>query len=579
MNPTSQTSKRTRGTPGVVVVDARPAIAERIASLLGTRCEAWRDQRRELRAAGAVVLAPGVTWCADVNGAREALLAHEAALVLVGTLDGDDHRGAAALEIAGAAPERPVLALHDGTDPDDGALPPGAAGWLPLEGLTGPLLTRLLDGVVARRRLEDELALVRNQLRLAHAQLAKFAQIDPLTSLLNRRGLQQVLSRVLHWARHDGTPTAAMLVDLDDFRDVNETLGHGVGDVLLRETARVLRESLRSGDYAARIGGDEFLVLMPRTDVREGRAVAERTRLCLSSSPLTIDGRKVHATASIGLAEVSHGTPSVDELLAQCRLVVRDGKASGKNRVASDADRSNEPRDESERERFLTAFRSGATLRAVKQSIHDLTDESVTGYEFLSRADCPPFSMPQDFFRLCFENNLLTLVDHQCFRRGLEAAGRLAADVHCHLNLFPSTMIDVPTAHLLDSLPAGRNPEQYCIEISEQQIIGDPSYLAEPVARLRERGVKIAIDDVGFGRSCLESLALLEPDIVKIDRRCVSGVGAAKDKRRVLERLLRVANALGSQVVAEGIETRDDLAALVDLGVTQGQGFLWGRPA
>jgi diguanylate cyclase len=517
--------------------------------------------------------------CSDVHQAREALAVSAVDLALVGSPTGEEHRGQAASELATSAPERTVLALHAGPDPDDSAAPLGTVGWLPLQGLTGPLLRRLLDVALERRSLQDELALVRNQLRVAHAQLAKFAQIDPLTGLLNRRGLQQVLSRVLLWARHDETSTAALLVDLDDFRNVNESLGHGVGDVLLRETAQVLRDSLRSGDYAARIGGDEFLVLMPRTDAREARSVAERTRLCLSKSPLSLEGRTVHATASIGLTEISDATPSVDELLARMRMVVRDGKLSGKNRVAAETDRTEGPRDESERERFLAAFRNGATLRAVKQGIHTLADETVAGYEFLSRADCPPFSMPQDFFRLCFENNLLTLVDHQCFRRGLEAASALAPGMHCHINLFPSTMIDVPVGHLIDSLPTDRAPEQYCIEISEQQIIGDPSYLSEPVAAFKKHGVKIAIDDVGFGRSCLESLARLEPDVVKIDRKCVNGLAGDDASKRFLERLLAVAHALGSEVVAEGIETRDDLAALVEMGVEYGQGFLWGRPA
>jgi len=517
--------------------------------------------------------------CGDVHQAREALAVSAVDLALVGSPRGEHHPGQAASELAAAAPERPVLALFAGPDPDDAAAPAGTAGWLPLDGLTAPMLRRVLESALERRALEEELALVRNQLRVAHAQLAKFAQVDPLTGLLNRRGLQQVLSRVLLWARHDETPTTALLVDLDDFRGVNETLGHGVGDVLLRETAGVLRESLRGGDYAARIGGDEFCIVMPRTDAREARAVAERTRLCLSKSPLTVDGKTVHATASIGMVEVSDATPSVDELLSALRLVVRDGKLDGKNRVAAESDRLAGPRDESERERFLAAFRSGATLRAVKQSIHSLADEKVAGYEFLSRADCEPFSMPQDFFRLCFENNLLTLVDHQCFRRGLEAAGALGPGMHCHLNLFPSTMIDVPVGHLIDSLPAARRPEEVCIEISEQQIIGDPSYLSEPVAALRRAGVKIAIDDVGFGRSCLESLARLEPDVVKIDRKCVSGVSNSDEDKRFLERLLAVSHALGSEVVAEGIETREDLATLVELGVEYGQGFLWGRPA
>lgn len=522
------------------------------------------------------------TWqfhvCSDIHQAREALAVSAVDLALVGSPRGEEHPGQAATELAEAAPERTVLALHAGHDPDDATAPRGTDGWLPLDGLTGPMLRRLLTCALERRTLAEELTLVRNQLRVAHAQLAKIAQVDPLSGLLNRRGLQQVLSRVLLWARHDETPTSALLIDLDNFRGVNDTLGHGVGDVLLRETANVLRESLRSGDYAARIGGDEFCVLMPRTSAREARAVAERTRLCLSTSPLTIDGKTVHATTSVGLLEISDVTPSVDELLSSLRLVVRDGKLEGKNRVASASDRSDGPRDESERERFLDAFRSGATLRAVKQSIRKLEDESIAGYEFLSRADCPPFSMPQDFFRLCFENNLLTLVDHQCFRRGLEAAKALAPGTHCHLNLFPSTMIDVPVGHLIDALSSDRAPSEYCIEISEQQIIGDPSYLSEPVAALRKHGVKIAIDDVGFGRSCLESLARLEPDVVKIDRKCVNGLSSSDADKRFLERLLAVARALGSEVVAEGIETREDLAALVELGVEYGQGFLWGRP-
>ncbi|HKX46633.1 MAG TPA: EAL domain-containing protein, partial [Planctomycetota bacterium] len=227
----------------------------------------------------------------------------------------------------------------------------------------------------------------------------------------------------------------------------------------------------------------------------------------------------------------------------------------------------------------LDALRSGAGLRSVRHGIQRLAGDHVVGYEFLARSSVEPFGLPVDFFRLAFESNVLTLVDHHCFRLALEASRGLAPDLSAHLNVFPSTLIDVPTAHLIESFPTERPAETYCVEISEQQIIGDPSYLVGPVCALRRHGVRIAVDDVGFGRSCLESLVLLEPDVVKIDRRCVQGVARDPDQRRSLERLLKVSDTLDAKVVAEGVESREDKGVLEDLGVELGQGYLWGHPA
>ncbi len=134
----------------------------------------------------------------------------------------------------------------------------------------------------------------------------------------------------------------------------------------------------------------------------------------------------------------------------------------------------------------------------------------------------------------------------------------------------------VPIEHLLESL--NTRGTSYCVEISEQQIIGDPSYLLEPVKQLRKAGVLIAIDDLGFGRSCLESLILLEPDIVKIDKRCVTGITEEHANMRSLKRLLRMATSLGAEVVAEGVESKSDLTVLTDLGVSSAQGYFLGRP-
>jgi EAL domain-containing protein (putative c-di-GMP-specific phosphodiesterase class I) len=200
------------------------------------------------------------------------------------------------------------------------------------------------------------------------------------------------------------------------------------------------------------------------------------------------------------------------------------------------------------------------------------------GYEFLARSAIDHFRMPDEFFRISMENNVLTLVDRQCLRTCLEASISLEPGMHCHMNLFPSTMIEVPVRQLLEDFPADRPKSTYCIEISEQQIIGDPLYLAKPVAELKRSGMQVAIDDVGFGRSCLENLIHLEPDIIKIDKRCVRGVSTDLQRARWLKRIVDVANVLETEVVAEGIETEEELAIVKDLGVAYGQGFLLEKP-
>lgn len=326
----------------------------------------------------------------------------------------------------------------------------------------------------------------------------------------------------------------------------------------------------------SRIGGDEFMLLLPHTRIGEGRMVAEKLRVALGSAPVLSASGPVRVTASLGAVRASTATPSVDELLSLTHLVLRRSKLDGKNRTTSD-----QPGEEgaaSELQGVMASLQSGKGLRAVKQAIFRLSDEHAVGYEFLTRAPAGVFSMPDDFFRVSAESNVLTLVDHHCLKACLAAGRALAPLGRLHLNLFPSTLMDIPVRHLLESFHAAPAKGTWCLEISEQQVIGDPSHLAAPVAELRAAGVGIAIDDVGFGHSCLESLILLEPEVVKIDRHCIAGIAGDARRAHAMERLLKVAGSLGAEVIAEGIETRADLEQVKALGVTLGQGFLWGRP-
>jgi EAL domain-containing protein (putative c-di-GMP-specific phosphodiesterase class I) len=215
----------------------------------------------------------------------------------------------------------------------------------------------------------------------------------------------------------------------------------------------------------------------------------------------------------------------------------------------------------------------------VKQPIYDLLDESPVGYEFLSRYSNGSVELPDNFFRVCSEKNILTLVDHACLRSAVSAAMELPPYARFHLNIFPTTLLGVPVEHLLDLLPKPLPAGSFCFELSEQQIIGDPSYLLPAVQALRAAGVLIAIDDVGFGSSCLESLVLLQPEILKIDKRCVIGIEGDTARIEQLRRYVGIGRTLGCEIVAEGIETAGELAIVRSLGIRYGQGYFWGKPS
>lgn len=430
----------------------------------------------------------------------------------------------------------------------------------------------------------QELDKVTKELRTSNEKLERLALLDPLTELLNRRGLQQALSLEIQRIQREPSDLHALLVDLDDFKTINDTLGHAVGDIVLKEVALNLKASLRATDYVARIGGDEFMVLLPQTRRAEGMRVAEKVRFGIAGAKILLSsGKGVRVTASLGFMTISQETPSIDELLTETHLALAKSKEAGKNRVSCALSGTPEDGRMNEgKQAFVkvdVALRRNSKLHVLKQPIFHLDHLRNVGYEFLSRSSIAGFEMPDDFFRACLESNILTLVDHRCLRTCIAAGISLPAGMRRHLNLFPSTLIDIPVQHLVETIPLDSPEGTYCIEISEQQIIGDPSYLAGAVNELKRSHLLVAIDDVGFGRSSLESLVLLEPDIVKIDKKCVGGIARDLSRARSLKRLLRVTEALGTEVMAEGIEFQEDLEVLRDLGVKYGQGFLLGKPA
>ncbi len=479
------------------------------------------------------------------------------------------------------APNAPVILLTNLDDEPTAvrALKQGVQDYIVKSSRNPAEFARTARYAIERHHQMKELERVSLDLRAANDALEKLVLLDPLTELLNRRGLQQVLSRELQVVRRDGTELLVLMIDLDDFKRVNDSLGYAVGDIVLKEVARKLQKSLRLTDIIARIGGDEFVVLLPQTRRAEGLRVAEKIRLSLSESPIFLPERPLQITASLGVLSATEATPSIDELLSQTHLVLSRSKHSGKNRISCAWSAGHDGDETHPLSQILHQLRMGDQLYAVMQPIYNLDAEREIGYELFSRLGPGSFELPDDFFRLCMEENILTLVDHRCFKNCVAASRALPRGIRRHVNLFPSTILDIPPQHLIDFLPDDETRKDYCIEISEKQIIGDPSYLMDTVAVFKRAGLQVAIDDVGYGRSCLESAVLLEPDVVKIDKTFVIGVSDDRIRLRSLKRLLNVAGSLGAEVVAEGIERRQDLEALKKLGVKSGQGYFWGMPA
>jgi diguanylate cyclase (GGDEF)-like protein len=494
-----------------------------------------------------------------------------------------DSDGLESLErLSGCVTEIPIIVLTSRADEALAlsALKSGAEDYLVKDTVDQATLARSMRYALERHRVIRDLGRVTKELQVANASLEKLTLLDPLTELLNRRGLQQALTREIKRIERESIEVLVLLVDIDDFKRVNDSFGHAVGDVALQEIALRLRNCVRGVDYACRIGGDEFLLLLPNADREEAARIAERARVSIATMVIQHSAGTLRLTASVAAMLLRRDTPSIDELLTRAHQLLRRSKREGKNVVVYENEKIEDAARRQDAQSDLCAnLAQGKYLKTVKQPILRVSDEVPVAYEFLSRYSNGVFEMPDNFFRVCAEKNVLTLVDHHCLRSALRTATSIAERARFHINLFPSTLIAIPTEALLASFPHPIPPHTYCIEISEQQIIGDPSYLLEPVRQLRSAGVLIAVDDVGFGNSCLESLILLEPDIVKIDKRCIIGLSGDRARTESLRRYVSLAHTLHSEVVAEGVETRRDLAVLRDLKVRYAQGFLWGKPA
>jgi diguanylate cyclase (GGDEF)-like protein len=418
--------------------------------------------------------------------------------------------------------------------------------------------------------------------RFAEDELSWQANHDALTGLPNR---ELFLARLSGSLGSEGR-VAVLLVDLDDFKVVNDSLGHGAGDRLLSGVAERLCRVLRPGDVIARFGGDEFTVLLPGiTSEAYALGVARRLAEALHE-PLVLDGERRYVTASVG---VSFSAPSEHDphaLLRDADAAMYRAKEMGKSRC--------EVFDDSMRERAMERLELESGLRhalddgelhLVYQPLVTIDDGRISGVEALLRWDHPIFGVvaPLRFISLAERNGLIIPIGAWVLReacRQLAAWGDDALSVSVNVSarqLGSTDLVDVVRAALAES---GIAPRRLCLEITETAMMADPGAIGETLSALKALGVRLAVDDFGVGHASLRQLrALLPVDTLKIDKSFVDGITDDADDAAIVEGVVRLAHSLGLQAVAEGVESDEQVAMLRAFSCQTGQGYHFARPA
>ena len=432
-----------------------------------------------------------------------------------------------------------------------------------------------VDGLVLTVRDDDARKRFEQQLR--HR-----AFHDELTGLANRALFYDRTEHALSRGARGDANVAVLFVDLDDFKPVNDRLGHAAGDLLLQLVAKRLVACVRSADTVARLGGDEFGILLEGADSERAVEAAERILAALETR-FDLPTEALRVSASVGVAVSREGVRDVEELLRAADRAMYEAKRGGKHRLAvhdpsapaAEADSSLRlfMSSEAQRAEIVSVLEDPDALTMVFQPVLDLRTGRVAAYEALARFNRTPARSPDKWFAQAHRFGLGAALEARALAAALAVEGR-PPGTRLTLNLSLSSL-GAPEIEAV--LP--EQLESFVIEVTENELaVGDPA-TAAAIAALRARGAALAVDDTGAGYAGLTHVMRLAPDVIKLDRALTTDIDTDPVKAALVSSFVRYARDIDATVCAEGIETAAELERLAELDVAYGQGYHIGRPS
>ncbi len=407
------------------------------------------------------------------------------------------------------------------------------------------------------------------------------ALTDPLTKLGNHRAFQEELDRQVEQALRYETPLALVLIDLDDFKQVNDAVGHAGGDRALARAGRLVESSIRRPDRAFRVGGDELAILLPHADA-EGARIVVRRILAASLQPARADGLPDGLSFSAGVSTVPSLAANRSELYTQADTALYAAKRGGRTSVDIFEPSLAPAIPLSDASAAVAELIARRQMLGVYQPIVELASGAVIGYEGLTRPQPPsPFDNPAQLFEAAEAGGRALTLDLACVDMLVAGARPLSGRQFLSINLSPRS-VDAPefgAAALLAILARHGFPAQrLVIELTEREPINDMGRVRERLEACRRAGMRLAADDVGAGNAGLRLLSELRFDVLKVDLGMVQRSAASGMSGAVLSSVVSLAAGTDALVIAEGIEDERHLAQVRALGVGAGQGYLLGRP-
>jgi diguanylate cyclase (GGDEF)-like protein len=397
------------------------------------------------------------------------------------------------------------------------------------------------------------------------------AATDGLTGLGNHRHFHEQLRTDVQEARESGTPLAVVALDIDGFKKLNDDRGHGHGDEALKLAGEAIERAVRGDDLVARLGGDDFVMILHGADAGYSREVAERAREAMARSL----PEELELTVSAGFVCFPDNAEEDANLSELANAALDVAKRAGGNQTRKyDPDQvSAIPSIKQQRAEIDTLLALDEPIKPVYQPLVELSTGRLIGFEALSRFNAEEPRTPDAWFNQAARCGRGLALEMAAIKAALAGAHDRPPGTYLSLNFSPSAL---GSPKLMAILP--RNMSDIVVEVTEHELASEDGALEDGLAKMRARGARIAVDDAGAGYAGLNQVMRVQPDVIKLDRSLIEGVHSDSAKAALVEFFVMFARRVGAAVCTEGIETLDELRTLINLGVTYGQGYLLGRP-